>query len=131
MRKYGPPDVLKKAPLPHAPRGQDSFHAAGTCDNGIDLVPVVDDDEAGRHGRSAVGEVKRECASAVRVHSISAGRGSMRKVGDDLAVNRDGIDLAEVSLAIELCHGDADLLAGRAHPAQLSALHGEAESQER
>ncbi len=116
----------EEAPFTYAAGGEDTLCPARAGDDGVDLCAAVHDHEPRRYRRATIGEVDGECTCAVGVHFVAARGRRVREIGNDLAVNRDCVDLGEAPLAVEFGHGDANLLAGRPHSAEFGALNREA-----
>src|SRR5580700_8398680 len=98
---------------------------ARTCNHRVDFRTVVHHDEACGYRWPPVREVDGEGAGAVGVHRVSSSGRSVGEVGDNLAVDRDRIDLSEVAFAVKLAHRHAHLWASGSHAPQLGALDGE------
>ena len=117
--------VFGKPPLSDAAAGDDSLVSTRTGDHGVDFGTIVHYDEVCNHGRPAVGEVDGEGAGTIGVHRIGPFGWSMGKISDNLTTNRDGIDLGEPTLAIELSHRHTHLRTGGSLASQFIALESE------
>src|ERR1035438_4460064 len=117
--------VFEESLFPDAAGGEYSLVSTRTDHYGVDLQTTFHHDEVCGDGRPAVGEIDCEGAGAIGIHRVSTRGRGVGEIGDDLAINRNRVDLGEPTLAIELSHRYPHLRAGGSLASQFVALDGE------
>ena len=105
---------------------ENSLGAAGAGDDGVDFVAAIDQDKIRHDRRSSIREIDGEGSRAIGVYGVGPIRRSVGKVRDDISGDGDGVDLSESAVAVKLCHGDSNLLTGKAESPELRTLDREA-----
>jgi len=111
--------------LADAASGQDPLVPARGGHDYVNLVAVIHDHEGRGHRRPSIGEVDGERAGAIGIYGVSTSGRRVAEVGNDQAVDRDGIRLSKAALSVEVGHSYADLRSDRPGTAQLLSSDSE------